>query len=117
MNKDPKLYLGHILDEIEMISQFVSGGKDVFMEDSMVYYAVLRSLQTLSESTQKIPDSIKTENPHIEWREISGFRNVLVHDYLEGYDRADIWDVVENDLPRLKNVIRKYIPDWKLRDE
>jgi uncharacterized protein with HEPN domain len=33
---------------------------------------------------------------------MSGFRNVLVHDYL-GVDLNQIWDVVELDLPVLKS--------------
>jgi uncharacterized protein with HEPN domain len=34
----------------------------------------------------------------IPWRELSGFRNVIVHDYL-GIDLDAVWLVVAQDLP------------------
>jgi uncharacterized protein with HEPN domain len=40
----------------------------------------------------------------VAWREISGFRNVVVHDYL-GIELERIWDIVQRDLPILKNQI------------
>ena len=38
--------------------------------------------QTLSEATQQLPDTLKADHPDVSWREISGFRNILVHNYL-----------------------------------
>ena len=49
---------------------------------SMVQDAVIRNLQILSESTQKVSESLKQQHPEINWRAIAGFRNILVHDYL-----------------------------------
>ena len=48
----------------------------------MVQDAVLRRLQTLAESSQRLSEEIKTSIPSIDWRNISGFRNILFHDYL-----------------------------------
>ena len=39
--------------------------------------------------------------PPIDWRGLSGFRNVLVHDYL-GVNFTTIWKIVAIDLPELK---------------
>ena len=36
----------------------------------------------MSESSQRLAETIKIIYPDIAWREISGFRNILVHDYL-----------------------------------
>ena len=44
--------------------------------------AVIRNLQILFESTQKVSESLKQKHPEINWRAIAGFRNILVHDYL-----------------------------------
>jgi len=41
----------------------------------------------------------------VEWFKISGFRNVLVHDYL-GLDLELVWNVIDHDLPRLKKVVQ-----------
>lgn len=71
------------------------------MTDEMVQDAVVRNLQIMAESTQKISEGAKNENPEVEWRAIGGFRNVLVHDYL-GLDVEEVWSIVETDLPRLR---------------
>ena len=50
---------------------------------SLIQDAVLRNLQILSESTQRLFDEFKKRHKEIEWHKISGLRNLLVHDYLE----------------------------------
>jgi uncharacterized protein with HEPN domain len=40
----------------------------------------------------------------VDWRILSAFRNVVVHDYL-GISLHRVWDIVENDLPGLKKSI------------
>ena len=65
---------------------------------------MLRNLQTLAESTQRISQALKSSHPGVDWRSIAGFRNILVHDYL-GIDLERVWGVVVNRLPLLKNEI------------
>ena len=64
----------------------------------MVQDAVVRNLQLLTESSQRLSDALKATEPSIPWRELAGFRNMLVHGYL-GIDRQVVWSVVERDLP------------------
>ena len=64
----------------------------------------MRNLHTLAESTQRISTPLKDKYPQIDWRTISAFRNVVVHDYL-GVSPERIWDIVEHDLPDLKQNI------------
>jgi len=99
--KDDMVYLEHIIDCIDRIEEYTESDQFTFMNSPMVQDAVTRNLQILSESTQKISDSLKLQHPEINWRAISGFRNVLVHDYL-GLDNQQIWKIVENRLPDLK---------------
>jgi uncharacterized protein with HEPN domain len=65
---------------------------------------VLRNLQTLSESTQRLSDAVKSAYPEIEWRRIAAFRNVLVHNYL-GIDLEIVWEVVCRDVPKLRQAV------------
>jgi Ribonuclease HepT-like len=46
--------------------------------------------------------------PWVEWFKIKGFRNVLVHDY-PGVDLERVWNIIENDLPKLKVAIDKML--------
>ena len=67
----------------------------------MIQDAVLRNLQVLSESCQRLSAPLKSRWPQVEWSEIAAFRNVLVHDYL-GIDLEQVWKIVQSDVPRLK---------------
>ncbi len=60
----------------------------------------------MSESTMRISDEKQAEHPKVEWLKIRGFRNVLVHDYL-GVDLERVWNIIENDLPKLRSAIEK----------
>jgi uncharacterized protein with HEPN domain len=101
--KDNRLYLIHILESINKIDSYVSGlDLASFMEKTIVQDAVLRNLQVLAESTQKLSAEFKSRHPEIEWYTISGLRNILVHDYL-GIDFETVWAAETNNLPDLKN--------------
>ena len=80
------------------------------MESTIIQDAVVRNLQVLTESTQRISDRVKTNYPETEWQAISGFRNILVHDYL-GLDLQLIWSVVEKRLPPLRLEIERMLED------
>jgi uncharacterized protein with HEPN domain len=109
--KDDRLYLVHILDCIDRILQFTIDGKNSFLADRKTQDAVLRNLHTLSESIQRISTDTKFKYPKVPWREISAFRNVVVHDYL-GIELERIWDIVERDLPPLKIEIQSIVDEF-----
>lgn len=83
MSKDWRRYAQHILDVIEKIARIRQRGD--ITEDDILYDAALRNLQTQSEATQRLPDSKKSRYPDIPWRQICGFRNILVHDVVNRY--------------------------------
>lgn len=104
--KDDAVYLRHIQECIRRIEEDTSGGHDAFMASHTFQDAVLRNLQTLAESTQRLSQGIKARHPEIDWRRVAAFRNVLVHVYL-GIDLELIWKVVQGDIPNLKRVVAK----------
>lgn len=102
--KDDRVYLRHILECIRRIEEDTAGGKDVFFASRTSQDAVLRNLQTLAESTQRLSEGLKIRHPQIEWRRIAAFRNILVHDYL-GIDMETIWDIAQRDVPALRMAV------------
>jgi uncharacterized protein with HEPN domain len=70
----------------------------------------LRELQILAESTQRISEKLKKSYPAIPWEDISGFRNVLVHDYL-GINLNRVWEIIEKDIPSLREAAKKMLND------
>jgi uncharacterized protein with HEPN domain len=95
--KDDRLYPIHILESIERVEEYTSEGLEQFLSDKKTQDAVLRNLQILAESTQRISPELKNAHFEIDWRGISGFRNVLVHDYL-GVNLITVWGIIESPL-------------------
>ena len=102
LSERDQVYVEHMLESIGRIERYVDNDRDRFMQSEIVQDAVVRNLQTLAESSQRLSEASKRNQQGIDWRAISGFRNVLVHDYL-GLDLDTIWLVIEQDLPQLKN--------------
>jgi uncharacterized protein with HEPN domain len=104
MNKPWQPYAEHILDAIAKIRRIEQRGD--FTKDDILYDAVLRNLQTLSEATQRLPDALKEAHPDIPWRDLSGFRNILVHNYLGDIDAKTVQAVVTSYLGALERCIK-----------
>ncbi len=107
------LYLDHTLGCIAQIRSFTAGGEAAFRESALIQAAVLRTLQTLAESLKRISPELRGLAPEIPWAEITGLRNVLVHEYLK-VDLGFIWQIVVEDLPPLEaqiSVLRNRILD------
>jgi uncharacterized protein with HEPN domain len=102
--RDDTVYLRHIIECIRRIEENVAEGKERFMASHTLQDAVVRNLQTMAESTQRISEHLKDEHPEIEWHRIAAFRNVLVHDYL-GIDLDIIWEITQQEVPELKRTI------------
>jgi len=97
-------YARHILDTIGKIDRIQQRGD--LTCDEVLYDASLRNLQTLSEATQQLPEAIKTQYPAIPWKQISGFRNILVHNYLGDIDAQTVLMVIRQHLPPLESAVR-----------
>mgnify|MGYP003979403575 FL=1 len=111
--KEDRVYLTHILECIQRIEDYTKGNKIHFKESALIQDAVLRNLQIMAESTQHISDALRADYPDVDWRAISGFRNVLVHNYF-GIDLDRVREVIENRLQPLKqktNMMLNNLPE------
>ena len=105
--RSDQLYLIHIRECIQRIEKYIGeGGQDSFMASDIIQDAIIRNLQTMAESATRVSDGLQEKHPEVDWLKIRGFRNVLVHDYL-GVDLELVWNILENDLPKLKKAVGK----------
>lgn len=103
-----RVLLAYMGECIERIREYTAGGRTAFEASRLVQDAVIRNPQTLTESSQRLSDDIKATEPQVPWRELAGFRNVIVHGYL-GIDLAAVWLVVDQDVPPLAAALARMI--------
>lgn len=103
-----RVLLAHMSECIDRIGEYVAGDRSRFEASRLVQDAVMRNLQTLTESSQRLSDDIRACEPQVPWRELAGFRNVIVHGYL-GIDLAAVWLVIDQDLPPLAVALARMI--------
>jgi len=102
-------FLNDIYDAINKGISFINKmSYEEFKEDEKTQFALIRVIEILGEASKKIPSEIKSQNPSIPWREMSGMRDLLIHDYF-GVNIEVIWETVKNDLPELKEKVQNLI--------
>ncbi len=104
-----KQRLLHILDAIADIENYIKEADlDSFLKNSMMHFASIKQLEIIGEAANYLTPEIKTELSEIEWRQIIGMRHILVHEYF-GVDNKLIWQIINNDMPKLKEKIQLVI--------
>lgn len=111
MTKDPKVFLRHILESIEQIEQYSAGkSKEEFLASTQIQDAVMRRLEIIGEASKNLLAELRERYSTIPWNEITGMRDVLIHEYF-GVDAELVWRTVEHDLPIFKQHIQKILSE------
>ncbi|AFY59503.1 DUF86 domain-containing protein [Synechococcus sp. PCC 6312] len=63
--KNDRVYLCHILDCIELLRVYTQAGHDEFMHNVLVQDGVIRRLQVMAESTQRLSSELKAQAPKV----------------------------------------------------
>ena len=102
-------FLKHILDEVHfLMNESKNLEFDEFVNDEIRIRAFTRSLEIIGEAVKKLPDDLRVKYPLVDWKDIAGMRDVLIHAYF-GIDYDLVWDAVKNEIPSLKIHIDKII--------
>ena len=109
MPRDYKVYMEDILKAAEKVIKYTAGlSPEDFVRDEKTLDAVVRNLEIIGEAVKNVPEDIRKQFPHIEWKKIAGLRDILIHEYF-GIDVEIVWDVITNKLPSLKREVRKIL--------
>lgn len=102
------VYLDHIREAIEQITAYSARGREEFLRNRMAQDAIIRNFEIIGEAVKHLSDDLKNSRPDIPWRRMAGFRNVLIHDYMN-VDREEVWNVIESHLPGLGKVVEELL--------
>lgn len=112
MKKDIKIFLSHIIESIEAISAHTKKiSKDRFSRDITIQDAVIRRIEIIGEAVKNLPADYKRRHFEIEWREIAGMRDKLIHEYF-GVNMDVVWHTIKKDIPKLKKEILELLKEF-----
>ena len=70
-----------------------------FIKDEKTIFAVIRAIEVIGEALKHVPSELRQKFSDIPWRDITGMRDILVHEYF-GVDHETVWETV--------NPVRKF---------
>jgi uncharacterized protein with HEPN domain len=104
--RDPLVLLEDILLAIQKVGRYTSQmDYDAFLINELVIDGVVRNLEIIGEAARQLPEDFRRTNSQIDWTQIAGLRNRIVHDYF-GLDLQIIWEIIQHDLPALEKQVR-----------
>ena len=99
----------HMVEAIVDILEFAENKTfDDFKSTKMLKHAIFRNLTIIGEAANLLTKEYKDAHSIIEWHKIIGMRHILVHGYYEADDKI-VWQTVEEDLPKLHEMLRKIL--------
>lgn len=98
----------HIAELFQILSQYEVTDKQglVAKSDADIVFqkAVLMSVGYIGELSKKMDDTVKTANPHINWRRLGTSRNIIFHEY-DIVDMDIISSVIFRDISALLTIV------------
>lgn len=99
-----------IQEAINKIEKYSNQGKQEFFANELIQGWILLQLQIIGEAARSMTPKTYEQYPEINWRDIIDFRNLLVHEYFR-VDLTLIWQIVEQELPTLKQQINSILEE------
>lgn len=109
MNPGDTAYLHHIMNAINQIEHYTRGmSESEFLSRPMVQDAVARQMEIVIEASRNISAEFQGQHPRLPWSKTIGTREkIILKDF--SLNISTIWDTIQDDLPFLKQMIKKLI--------
>jgi len=107
--RDIGVYLDDMLAAAEKITNYGKGLSDLdIVQKEEKTEAILYNLLILGEAAKGIPEDFRNNYPEIPWREITGMRDKIIHQYW-GINQLLIWKTITEEIPPLIVVLKSIL--------
>ncbi len=101
LQREWRFYISDMVGFAEKVVAYTDGmEQDRFAASGLNYDATVHNLIMVGEAATHIPDHVRAFAKDIEWRQVIGTRNRLIHGYL-GINDDVLWDIIQNEIPVL----------------
>ena len=110
--RDPRMYLRDIVESCDLIISHIGKRNiEAFRKNVVVQDAVIRRFEIIGEAVKRLPRALTKKYPFIPWKDVAGFRDVLIHDYPEVVADS-VFFTAKDHLPSLREQIQKILGDF-----
>lgn len=98
----------HMQKAVNEIETFTANiNKNDFLNDKILSSAILFQFSVIGEAVIHVETSLLNKYEYT-WHKVRAFRNLISHEYFNIKLEA-VWDIVVNDLPELKQIVKKIL--------
>lgn len=110
-------YLWDIIEAGDALARFLAGkSRSQFAQDEILRSAVQVKLIIVGEAVSHLSGALTGKYPEVPWREIRGFRNIVIHGYFK-VDWDIIWGAATKDAPELcaaaQRILEQEFPQFR----
>lgn len=111
--KDDLAFIKHILESINAIENFSKNlSKEELISNRLKQSAIVREIEIIGEAVKNISKILKNKHGEIEWKNIAGTRDKIIHHYF-GVDLNIVWAILTSDVPKMERDINNIILEIK----
>ena len=104
--KNDITYIEDIKEAIAKILRYTEGiTREQFEGSEMVQDAVIRNFEIIGKAAKKLSPGFSSSYDKIPWKEMSGMRDKLFHDYM-GVEIDVVWKTIEDDISELSKLLQ-----------
>jgi uncharacterized protein with HEPN domain len=108
--RDDRTHFLDMLIAARKIQKFADGlSQEEFSNSELHQSAIIRELLVIGEAARLVSQQGKAEHPEIDWDDISGMRNRLVHEYFR-IKLHLVWEAAQSDIPKLIAQLEPLVP-------
>lgn len=101
-SRETRLFLCDAIDALRKVANYVDGvDLAKFLADELRVSGVERELFVAGEAAKHVPEDLRKRAAHVDWRGLTGLRDVLAHDYF-GIETETLFEIACNDAPRAR---------------
>ena len=101
LQREWRFYVSDMIGFAEKVVAYTNGlDQQKFVASGLNYDATVHNLILLGEAATHIPEHVRTFASEIDWRQIIGTRNRLIHGYA-GINNDIVWDIIQDEIPVL----------------
>lgn len=116
MPLDARVYLQDVLSAVQDIREFTRGVEfEEYSESRLLISAVERQLSIIGEAVTQLL-KLETGLTLTDARAITGFRNILIHNYAR-VNQAVVWTIVQDNFPLLEQECKAALERLNLASE